>query len=264
MKWIFFLDPPTTLPSFCQTICFYGNNASRRRAALRDKRIALKGSSPFRFSRGDAVAVWSAFHSMEKSASVRPTEKKGGVRSLRRSCTCDRLLTCQPFQNHALRRALGISLGIIKPRHVQTCARSSIASILFLVDTRTYLQTIKDTRFLILRCYISTIWYAMVPISIGPSNSINSSPILRNAPLLTSIVSRIIIFPGDRHFVKEYRAMEDIAEPDWTRSLCSWTGTHLTVQRMRSDLADYPREARLRLCNRSRTSSLAKAPSLDR
>lgn len=33
--------------------------------------------------------------------------------------------------------------------------------------------------------------------------------------------------------------------------LCGSTGTRLAAQRMRSDLTDYPRVARLRLCNRS-------------
>lgn len=44
--------------------------------------------------------------------------------------------------------------------------------------------------------------------------------------------------------------MENIVARLNTR-LCGWTGTRLAAQRMRSDLADYPRVARLRLCNRS-------------
>jgi len=50
--------------------------------------IALKGFSPFHLtSTLRHAAVWTAFHSMEKSASVRPTEKKDGDGSLRRSRT---------------------------------------------------------------------------------------------------------------------------------------------------------------------------------
>lgn len=69
---------------FCQTICFTGEMSLWLEGQAH---IALKGFSLLFISYRRCAAVWSAFQSMEKSASVRPIEKKDGDESLRRSRT---------------------------------------------------------------------------------------------------------------------------------------------------------------------------------